>query len=232
MPRREPPARIEALALDALAVDYDRTLTDESLRPVPAALSALAAARRAGKRIVVVSGRGLPFLEVELGEAVDAIVAENGCLVRGPDGTTATGAPPWDLRTHLDPLDLAIEYGELLASAEVEATPRLHEALLAARIDADLVPNRDRVMVLPRGIDKAAGLRRALDLLGIDPERTAAAGDGENDVPMLLLAGHRIAVANAVDEVKRVAHEVTQEYGGHGVARWVHARWLGRTVDA
>lgn len=226
--RRPDPAR----DIVALAVDYDRTLTDESLRPVPAVLTALAAARRAGKRVIVVSGRDLPFLEVELGEAVDAIVAENGCLVRGPDGTAATGAPPWDLRTHLDPLDLAIEYGELLASAEVEATPRLKEALAAARIEADLIPNRDRVMVLPRGIDKAAGLRRALELLGIDPANVAAAGDGENDVPMLLLAGYRIAVGNGVDELKAIAHEVTDEYGGHGIARWVETRWLATTVDA
>lgn len=219
--------------VDALAVDYDRTLTDPELRPVPEAIDALVEARRRGKATLVVSGRDLPFLERELGHAVDAIVAENGCLVRGPDGeVVATSPTKWDLRACLAPLGIPIEYGEHLASLDAAEADRVAEALARAGVQADLVPNRDRVMVLPRGVDKAAGLRRALGLLGVEPYRAAAAGDGENDVPMLLAVGHRIAVANAVDELKRVAHEVTSRPGGHGVAEWVRATWLRTEVRA
>lgn len=218
--------------LDALATDYDRTLTDPDLRPVPEALRALADARRAGKRVIIVSGRDLPFLEEHLGAYADAIVAENGCLVRGPDGDVLATAGKWDLRGCLAPLGLPIEYGEHLASLDVNEAARAREALARAGLHADLVPNRDRVMVLPRGVDKAAGLRRALALLGVDPARTAAAGDGENDVPMLLAVGYGIAVANAVDELKGVADEVTARPGGHGVAEWVAQAWLRREVQA
>lgn len=218
--------------LVALCVDYDRTLTDPDLRLVPEAVQALVDARRAGKRVVIVSGRDLPFLEERLGHACDAIVAENGCLVRGPDGEVVAAADKWDVQAALDALGVPIEYGRLLASLDVGETARAQDALARAGIEADLIPNRDRVMVLPRGVDKAAGLRRALDLLGVDPARAAAAGDGENDVPMLLAVGHGVAVANAVDALKEVAAEVTARPGGHGVADWVRAAWLRSEVRA
>jgi len=156
--------------LDALCVDYDRTLTDpDLLEPVPEAIRALEEARRRGKRVVVVSGRDLPFLVEHLGHAADAIVAENGCLVRGPDGTVAaTSGGAWDLRPCLGALGVPIEYGEHLASLDVAQTERAREALAQAGLDADLVPNRDRVMVLPRGVDKAAARR------GSTPSRSSA----------------------------------------------------------
>ena len=218
--------------LDALCTDYDRTLTDPDLRPVPEALRALDEARRLGKRVVVVSGRDLPFLEEHLGPHVDAIVAENGCLVRGPDGEVLATAGKWDIQACLAPLGIPIEYGMHLASLDVNEAAKARAALAKAGIQADLVPNRDRIMVVPKGVDKAAGLRRALTLLGVDPARTAAAGDGENDVPMLLAVGYGIAVANAVDELKGIADEVTARPGGHGIAEWVAQTWLRPEVQA
>lgn len=218
--------------LDAIAVDYDRTLTDPDLRLVQEAVEGLRRARDMGKRVVVVSGRDLPFLERELEGAYDVIVAENGCLVRAQDGRVHPMGAAWDLRACLEPLGVPIEYGTLLASADIGEQARLDSALAAAGIEADLIPNRDRVMVLPRGVDKASGLLRALDLLGISPERAAAAGDGENDVPMLRVAGHAIAVANAVDELKAIADVVTRSPGGHGVAEWLEERWLREEVRA
>lgn len=218
--------------LDAIAVDYDRTLTDPDLRLVADAVDGLRRARARGKRVIVVSGRDLPFLERELEGAYDAIVAENGCIVRASDGRVYPTRASGDLRACLGPLGFPIEYGSVLASFDIAHRARVEAALLAAGLEADLIPNRDRVMVLPRGVDKASGLLRALDHLGIPPERTAAAGDGENDVPMLRVAGHAIAVANAVDELKAIADVVTRSPGGHGIAEWLEERWLREEVRA
>ncbi|HET6403643.1 MAG TPA: HAD hydrolase family protein [Candidatus Thermoplasmatota archaeon] len=215
----------------ALATDYDRTLTDLELRPVPEVFDALARARAAGRKVIIVSGRGLDFLEREVGHLADAIVGENGCfLLHG--GSRVCLAPTMELRRVLTALDIPVELGEAMASADVEHEAMLRDAFANAGIDVDLIRNRDRVMVLPRGIDKAAGVLAALDALRIPPEKAAAAGDGENDVVLLQAVGYGIAVSNAVDELKEVADHVSDEVGGHGVARWINEHWLARNKEA
>jgi 5-amino-6-(5-phospho-D-ribitylamino)uracil phosphatase len=47
------------------------------------------------------------------------------------------------------------------------------------------------------GVDKAAGLRTATEILGIDLSDVVAIGDAENDLPMLLAAGLGVAVQEA-----------------------------------
>lgn len=219
------------LEIVALATDYDRTLTDESLTPVPEALDALRAARASGLRIVVVSGRDMAFLEREVGDVADAIVAENGCHILLPgERARPTGDGFLDLRKLLADAPFEVEHGLTLAS--VDARHRDELARLLAGQDVDLIPNRDRLMVLPRGIDKAHGVLQALETLGIPPEHAAAAGDGENDVAMVSSVGYGIAVANAVDELKAIADHVTDEPGGRGLAAWVRREWLAAEVAA
>lgn len=211
----------------ALATDFDRTLTDDALQVSDAALGALREARRAGLLVIVVSGRDPRFLEGAVGDAADLFVGENGCLLKRPGKpvvATCTDAP--DLRRALAGAPFEVEHHAHLASADVAREPALRALLAAAHVQADLIRNRDRVMVLPRGIDKAAGLLRALDLLGVPPERCAAAGDAENDLAMLRAVGYRIAVANAIDELKTLAHHVTRRPGGDGLSDWVRDAWL------
>lgn len=213
--------------VQVLACDYDRTLTNEALEPIPRAMDTLAAARRSGLRVIIISGRDLPFLQREIGHAADLVVAENGCILHKPGGDASPTAPDRvDLRGVLTCLNLPIEYGEIIASADVEHEPLLRETLERAGYSMDLIRNRDRVMILPKGIDKAAGLLAALKVLAVPPENAAAAGDGENDIPLLREAGYGIAVANAVDELKAIADHVTAAPGGDGVADWIEERWL------
>jgi 3-deoxy-D-manno-octulosonate 8-phosphate phosphatase (KDO 8-P phosphatase) len=54
---------------------------------------------------------------------------------------------------------------------------------------------------------------------GFLPEHVAMVGDDLTDLPLLLRAGLSIAVANAVDEVKRRADHVTSLPGGRGAVR-------------
>lgn len=71
------------------------------------------------------------------------------------------------------------------------------------------------------GVTKATGLRVVLDLLGIDPVDVLALGDMPNDIPMLELAGHSVAMANAHPAVLAVADEVTASNDDDGVAMHV-----------
>lgn len=211
--------------IDVLATDYDRTLTDDALAPVVEALDALAEARKAGLKVIVVSGRGIRFLEKEVGHVADALVAENGCLVSRPgQAPIATGGCDVDLHERLLAAGVEAEVGDVLASFWTRDVERVLPHLRGVAVH--LVRNRDRTMLLPQGVDKATGLRVALRLLGHDLESAAAAGDGENDLPMIRAVAHGIAVANAVPALKEHATFVTSRPGGHGIAEWVREIWL------
>lgn len=72
--------------------------------------------------------------------------------------------------------------------------------------------------VVPAGIDKAETLHRLVQQLDIDRELVVAMGDGWNDISMLQFAGHGVAMANAVDEVKAITKYTTLSNEEDGVA--------------
>jgi hydroxymethylpyrimidine pyrophosphatase-like HAD family hydrolase len=84
-------------------------------------------------------------------------------------------------------------------------------------MDWNTVRNRDDLLVLPRGINKASGLAGVLQGAGIPPELVAAIGDAENDISMIEFCGLGVAVGNAVPELKEVAKLVTRGHSGQGV---------------
>lgn len=63
-----------------------------------------------------------------------------------------------------------------------------------------------------------------LDLLektGLDPQHTCFTGDDWIDLPVMMRAGLAVAVADAEQRVKQIAHWVTTQNGGHGAVREV-----------
>lgn len=64
--------------------------------------------------------------------------------------------------------------------------------------------------IMGNGISKASALKTLIAKLGIKVEETAAIGDQVNDLEMIKFAGCGIAVANAVDSVKKEASFVTK----------------------
>lgn len=63
--------------------------------------------------------------------------------------------------------------------------------------------------IMPGGVGKASGLRDLCTLLGEPLQKTIVIGDYYNDLEMMRVAGHAVAVANAPAEVKAAAAEVT-----------------------
>ena len=59
--------------------------------------------------------------------------------------------------------------------------------------------------ILPKGVSKASALSRLSEIYGIDPKRTIAVGDFDNDASMLRAAGCGIAVSNASEAAVRAA---------------------------
>jgi HAD superfamily hydrolase (TIGR01484 family) len=74
------------------------------------------------------------------------------------------------------------------------------------------------VEILPLGLSKATGLSLAARRLGVKAAATIAFGDMPNDIPMFAWAAHSVAMANAHDELRAVADEVTSSNEEDGIA--------------
>lgn len=207
-------------AFQAIAVDYDGTLTDAD-RPDAEVVAAIREQRARGVVVVLVTGRILSelrsvFPSVE--EEFDAIVAENGAVLVDADGVQ-------DLASEVDPAlarelthrDIPVRQGRvLLASAGAHAGAVVEE-IVRLGLGCQLVHNRAELMVLPNGVTKGTGLMQALGNLGISRHSTLAVGDAENDHHLLEVCELGVAVANAVDALKRSADVVLDRPDGTGV---------------
>jgi 3-deoxy-D-manno-octulosonate 8-phosphate phosphatase (KDO 8-P phosphatase) len=69
--------------------------------------------------------------------------------------------------------------------------------------------------------EKLPMLQKFLEQLGLSPEAVAYIGDDLTDLPVIRYVGFGVAVANAVDEVKKYADYVTERPGGAGAVREV-----------
>jgi Cof subfamily protein (haloacid dehalogenase superfamily) len=74
------------------------------------------------------------------------------------------------------------------------------------------------VELLPLGLSKATGLSLAARRLGLKAAETIAFGDRPNDIPMFGWAARGVAMANAHEELKAVADEVTSSNEEDGIA--------------
>nr|WP_207725283.1 Cof-type HAD-IIB family hydrolase [Clostridium hominis] len=72
------------------------------------------------------------------------------------------------------------------------------------------------------GIDKAKALDTVLIPMGYKREEMIAFGDGHNDASMVKYAGIGVAMANAVEDLKAIADEITSSNEEDGIAVSLH----------
>jgi HAD superfamily hydrolase (TIGR01484 family) len=213
----------------ALATDYDGTLaTDGAVdRETLAALRRLAAT---GRKLILVTGRQLNDLLGVFPDArlFDAVVAENGAVLYRPgSGETRLLAPPPPAhfvetlqRRRVEPL----WRGQVVVATVQPNDSAVADVIRELGFDLQVILNKGSVMVLPASVDKATGLRAALDELALAPERVVAIGDAENDQAFLAACGYGVAVANALDSLKATTTHVTRGEAGAGVREIID--WL------
>lgn len=73
------------------------------------------------------------------------------------------------------------------------------------------------------GITKAFGLAALAEERGIDVSEVAAIGDAMNDFAMLSWAGTALAPANAVDDIRAIAHRMLPSNEDDGVAIYLES---------
>lgn len=210
------------MLLKALAFDFDGTLASED-KIGRGAREALERARRAGLRLILVTGR--TFFELtrvcDCLELFDAVVAENGAVLYYPGSAMLSEdgpAPPDGLLRELDRRGVAYLLGRVILSVTRGEEAAVHAALTAAGVSRDLVYNRGFLMLLPEGIDKGTGVRRALRFFRLSFQDVLAFGDAENDLPLFAACGWSACPQNAEPALRESADWVFPGYDADSVA--------------
>ncbi len=165
------------------------------------------------------------FPQVE--EHVDAVVAENGAIMVTPVGVRLL-APPVNRSVSLALTARGVSHrdGQVLIACSAADEPAALEVVRELGLDCQLVRNRSEMMILPAGVTKGAGVREALDDLGLSPHNTIGVGDAENDHSLLDVCEIGVAVANAVDAIKAHADVTLGAPDGQGVAELLRGQLL------
>lgn len=185
------------MKLRVLALDYDGTIAEHG-RLSEAVRDALAAVRERGVAIVLATGRILDDLRDAAGDLsfADAVVAENGAIVvlqgTAPRLLCHEASPAF--MGALERRGIAFRSGRCVVEADAEDAVRLLPVIRSVELPLGLTFNRGRVMALPPGVCKSAGLREVLRMFRISPRNALAIGDAENDHDLLDVCEYGAAV--------------------------------------
>jgi len=139
---------------------------------------------------------------------VDGVLTDGGLYI----GAVATGGP-----VELKRFDIVDQLGvKMLVWSGLDVVMVSGRSSAANRLRAEElgVPCHEG----PGGF-KLEILQRLHEQYGIGWQETACVCDDLADLPVLHRAGLAVAVANAVPEVRAVAHWTTERPGGHGAVR-------------
>jgi HAD superfamily hydrolase (TIGR01484 family) len=205
-----------------LCTDYDGTIAHDG-RVDDATIAALEDLRASGRKLVLVTGREIDDLQrvFERLDLFDRVVAENGALIYRPqtrEERLLAEAPP---RRFIEELrsrgvsDLSV--GRCIVATWTPHENRVLETIRDLGLEMQVIFNKGAVMVLPSGLNKAAGLQAALEELNVSIHNAVGVGDAENDHAFLNICECSAAVSNALPAVKDTADIVLARDHGAGV---------------
>lgn len=205
-----------------LTCDFDGTIARDG-KVMPSTLEELGRVRSSSRKLILATGRQLDDLFAVFPEVTlfDRVVAENGGVLYRPSSKEriVLGDPP--PRRFVE--ELARRGVEPVSEGQcVVATWHPHETTILQVIremslELQIIFNKNAVMVLPSGINKGTGVRRALSELGLSAHNTVGMGDAENDHEFFKVCECGVAVANALPALKERADYVTAQSHGAGV---------------
>ncbi|HET6583405.1 MAG TPA: HAD-IIB family hydrolase [Nannocystaceae bacterium] len=211
----------------ALACDYDGTIAHHG-GVDEATLAALERVRASGRKLLLVSGRELEDLVTVFPrlDLFDRAVLENGAVLYDPATRTLRAlaeAPPPAFAERLTARGVGpISVGHVIVATWEPHQNTTLEVIHELGLELQVIFNKGAVMVLPSGVNKAFGLRCALDELGLSRHNVVAVGDAENDHAFLSVCECAVAVANALPTLAERADWVTEKDHGNGVQQLVH----------
>ncbi|MGO4616598.1 HAD family hydrolase [Nocardia sp. 2YAB30] len=137
----------------------------------------------------------------------------------------------------LNPDDTCVAREEVIDAPAIKMLIRLPGArssdmrtvlapLIGERADITYSTEHGLIELSAPGISKASGLAVVAQRLGVAADTIIAFGDMPNDVPMLTMAGHGVAMRNAHPEALAAADEIAESNSDDGVARVLERWWV------
>lgn len=219
----------------AVACDYDGTLATHGRVDEPT-LAALRKLRASGRKLLLVTGREIDDLKTVFDrfDLFNLIVAENGAVLYDPQtqAKQLLAEPPPSsfveaLRAqHVTPLSI----GRVVVATWTPHETTVLRLIKEMGLELHVSFNKGAVMVLPSGVNKATGLKAALQQLGLSVHNVVGVGDAENDHAFLNICECSVAVANALESLKQHADFVTSSGHGAGVSELI-SRLLDNDLD-
>ncbi|MGC1637225.1 MAG: HAD hydrolase family protein, partial [Candidatus Acidiferrales bacterium] len=111
--------------------------------------------------------------------------------------------------------------GQCVLEADAKSAPQILSVIRELQLPLVLMFNRGRLMVLPQGVSKSIGLRRALTILHLSPHNVIAIGDAENDHDLLAACEFGVAVGWGSPALCKVADRVLHGDGPNAVAGFI-----------
>lgn len=226
------------MTIEAIAVDIDGTITDNTRKICISAIEALRKAEDAGIPTIIVTGNVVNYAyaaEVLIG-CSGGLVAENGGIVfkEGENNNAVETMVERDFVTSAEK-HLREKLGdEFDRHASHDNMYRLTETVFYKTIDKKLLEDAlkdfeylDQLEIYDSGfalhitdkrVNKGTSLKYLCERNGINMENVMAIGDSENDEDFLKEAGYKIAVGNAEEKLKEISTYTCENFYGDGVA--------------
>lgn len=226
------------MKIEAIAVDIDGTITDDTRKICISAIESLRAAEKKGIPTIIVTGNVVNYAyatQVLIG-CSGGLVAENGGMIF-KEGYNNNAVEILVNREYIEKADVHLKekMGEnYYKHASHDNNYRATEIVFYKTIQREIIEDAlkdyefiDELEIYDSGfalhvtdkrVNKGTSLRRLCEKNNISMENVMAIGDSENDEDFLKEAGIKIAVGNADDSLKEKSTYICQNKFGDGVA--------------
>ncbi|MEM3939710.1 MAG: phosphoglycolate phosphatase [Saccharolobus sp.] len=204
-----------------VASDYDRTLASEENNFIISPHVAKKINDFSKKyKLIVVTGREKKFIDkLAIGLNPTAWILENGALILYENKEIKLCGEDWIERRKkiteiLDKANVNYSLGKVIIYVNnyKDKLDKIKEIEEYGKIEI----NRNDAMILPKGVDKGTALLKFKELINFKG-KIVAIGDSENDYTLFRVADIKVAVANAIPQIKEIADIVTTKPNGAGV---------------
>jgi phosphoglycolate phosphatase len=217
------------LLIKAFAIDIDGTLTENGGGTIHLpAFQNLRTLEKLGYRIIYVTGRSSieAYILSVFGGTTKVAVGENGGVITtSPKDHIMIGNKERCIMGY-NILNKNIENVKMTSGVDrmteivLERTFDIDKGkkiLKENNLDLNLYDSKYAFHINNRGINKATGLAKALDILKINPSETVTIGDSETDIPLFEFCGFSIALNHSDKIVKSKANHVVSGNEGKGL---------------
>ncbi len=226
------------MTIEAIAVDIDGTITDDTRKICISAIEALRKAEDKGIPTIIVTGNVVNYAyaaEVLIG-CSGGLVAENGGVVfkEGENNNAVETMVERDFVTSAEN-HLKEKLGDTFNKhASHDNMYRLTETVFYKTLDMKVLEDAlkdfkylDQLEIYDSGfalhitdkrVNKGTSLRYLCERNGINMKNVMAIGDSQNDEDFLREVGYKIAVGNADDKLKEISTYACENLYGDGVA--------------